>query len=170
MTAIQVRGTAATEERLDFDDLFRTEYPRLVSGLQLLTGSRAEAEDLAQDALARIYERWSRVRGMDSPAGYLYTVALNLARKRARRLRRTHVTPDPPTASDPEATAERREAIEAALRSLSREQREALVVVEWLGYSPTDAAEVLGVSPESVRARLHRARSTLRSRFGGADE
>jgi len=169
MATTQARA-AATEERLDFDDLFRSEYPRLVSGLHLLTGSRAEAEDLAQDALARIYERWSRVRSMDSPAGYLYTVALNLARKRARRLRRAPVPLDPPSAPDPEETAERRAAIRAALRSLSREQREALVVVEWLGFSPSEASAVLGVSAESVRSRLHRARSTLRSRFGGADE
>jgi len=163
-------AVGTTEASLDFEDLFRAEYPRLVSGLQLLTGSRAEAEDVAQDSLARVYERWTRVRGMDSPAGYLYTVALNLARKRARRLRRAPVPPGPSGAPDPEATAERRAAIRAALGSLSREQREALVIVEWLGFSPTDAAEVLGVSPESVRARLHRARTALRSRFGGADE
>ena len=170
MTATLARGAPATEEGLDFEDLFRSEYPRLVSGLQLLTGSRAEAEDLAQEALARVYERWPRVRGMESPTGYLYAVAMNVARKRARRLRRAPVPPDPPNAPDPQATAERRAAIRAALRSLSREQRETLVVVEWLGFSPTDAATVLGVSPEAVRARLHRARSALRSTFGGADE
>ncbi|HXY72973.1 MAG TPA: sigma-70 family RNA polymerase sigma factor [Actinomycetota bacterium] len=171
MTVAEARSTPeATEAGLEFEELFRAEYSRLTSGLQLLTGSRTDAEDLAQDALARVYERWSRVRTMDSPAGYLYTVALNLARKRARRLRRAPVPPDPPGAADPEATAERRAAIRAALRSLSKEQREALVVVDWLGFPPADAAAVLGVSPESVRARLHRARSSLRSRFGGVDE
>jgi RNA polymerase sigma factor (sigma-70 family) len=170
MTATQTRGRATTEERLDFEDLFRSEYPRLISSLQLLTGSRAEAEDLAQEALARVCERWSRVRGMDSPAGYLYTIALNLARKRARRLRRGPVPDEPRSVPDPGETAERRAAIREALRSLSAKQREALVVVEWLGFSPAEAAALLGVSPESLRARLHRARSELRSRFGGTDE
>jgi len=37
----------------------------------LMTGDRSEAEDLAQEAMARVYERWRRVRGMGSAEGYL---------------------------------------------------------------------------------------------------
>ena len=70
---------------------------------------------------------------------------------------------------DPALTAERRAAIREALLSLSAEQREALVLVEWLGFSPADAARILATSAESVRARLHRARSSLQRRFGGSD-
>src|SRR5437899_10060597 len=70
----------------DFESFFRTEYPTLVRMLFLLTGSSAEAEDLAQEALARAFERWKRIREMDSPGGYVCRTALNLNRKRLRRL------------------------------------------------------------------------------------
>ena len=52
-----------------------------------MTGDRVEAEDIAQEALVRVYERWGQVGGMDSPTGYLYRTAMNLARSRLRCLR-----------------------------------------------------------------------------------
>ena len=54
--------------------------------LYLLTGNRGEAEELAQATMARIYERWSRVRVMQSPVGYVYRAAVNLHRQRLRHL------------------------------------------------------------------------------------
>jgi hypothetical protein len=71
----------------DFDRFYRAQYVRLVRALLLLIGDPGEAEDLAQEALSRVYERWDRVSAMDSSEGYLFRTALNLHRKRARRLR-----------------------------------------------------------------------------------
>src|ERR687884_501387 len=71
---------------LDFEDFFRAEYERLARTCLLLTGDAAEGEDLAQEAFARVFERWERVRAMDSPVGYVYRSALNLHRKRVRHL------------------------------------------------------------------------------------
>ncbi|MGH2637435.1 MAG: RNA polymerase sigma factor, partial [Actinomycetota bacterium] len=51
-----------------------------------------------------------------------------------------------------------------------RTQREVLVLVEWLGYTAEEAGGVLGIEPASVRGRLHRARKSLRARYGGSDE
>jgi len=53
--------------------------------MYLLTGDRREAEDLAQEALVRAFERWSRVRSMANPPGYVYRTAINLNRNRLRR-------------------------------------------------------------------------------------
>ena len=158
-------------ERLapSFEDFFRSEYGRLASTLQLLTGDAGEAEDDAQEALSRVFERWDRVRNMDSSTGYVYRTALNLYRKRLRR-REKGAPADPATGSDPTLIAETRIAIRQALVALSTEQREALVLVEWVGLDASEAGAVLGISPESVRARIHRARSALRSWFGGIDE
>ena len=50
-----------------------------------MTGNRAEAEELMQDAFLSVWERWDRVSGMDDPIGYLYRTAMNLFRKRYRR-------------------------------------------------------------------------------------
>jgi RNA polymerase sigma-70 factor (ECF subfamily) len=161
----------ARAEHLDFEGFFRAEYRRLGSALYLLTGDRAESEDLAQEAMSRVYERWDRIRAMESPSGYLYRTALNLQRKRVRRAARRREPPIAATpASDPALVAERRAAIRAALASLSTEQREALVLVEWLGMDAAEAGSLLGISAGSVRARVHRARQALRKRFGGSDE
>src|SRR5436309_15717753 len=74
------------ESEIEFDDFFRGEYPRLVRSLYLLTADLPEAEELAQESMARAYERWGRVRRMDAPGGYVYRTAVNLNRKRVRHL------------------------------------------------------------------------------------
>jgi DNA-directed RNA polymerase specialized sigma24 family protein len=70
----------------DFRQFFQAEYRRLARALYLLTDDTGEAEDLAQEALVRVYERWDRVRTMESPVGYLYRTAMNLNRSRLRGL------------------------------------------------------------------------------------
>lgn len=69
-----------------FEDFYRTEFPSLVRALFLLVPDADEAQELAQEAMVRVYERWDRVSGMASPGGYLYRVATNLNRRRIRSL------------------------------------------------------------------------------------
>lgn len=159
---------AETEAR-DFRAFFEHERVRLVRATLLLTGNVAEAEDLAQEALARVLEHWDRVSEMESPEGYLYRTALNLNRKRLRRIaiaaRRVLGVSD----HDALAAAEDRVDVLRAVSSLPRPQREALILVVWLGYGTEEAAALLGIEPGSVRGRLHRARQALRRQFGGRD-
>jgi DNA-directed RNA polymerase specialized sigma24 family protein len=68
----ELRALDARPTELDFEGFFRAEYPQLARAGYLLTGEAAEAEDLAQEAMARTFERWDRVRAMESPAGYVY--------------------------------------------------------------------------------------------------
>ena len=158
-----------TTEAPAFGEFFAEHYGRLARACLLLTGNAAECEDLAQEAMARVLERWDRVSGMEDPGGYLYRTALNLHRNAVRRLsvaaRRQLRRVD---AEEPDA-ADRRLDLRRAIRSLPRGQREALVLVDWLGYSTSEAAELLGIEPSSVRGRLHRARASLRARYGGPD-
>ena len=161
---------AVTDEALDFGDFFAGQYTRLARACLLLTGSAAEAEDLAQEAMARLLERWGRVATLEDPEGYLYRTALNLHRNAVRRMataaRRQMRREDP---DDPDAT-DRRLDLLRAVRSLPRTQREVLVLVEWLGYTAEEAGRMLGIEPASIRGRLHRARNSLRMRYGGSDE
>jgi RNA polymerase sigma-70 factor (sigma-E family) len=159
-----LRAVAQGDSASDaFRDFFEAEYARLGRALYLLTGDHAEAEELAQDALVRVYERWGRVRSMDSPVGYLYRTAMNLNRNRLRRLssaaRRVlfHREPDPPTSQ-----VEERDALFRAITTLPVGQRQALVLVEWLGLSAEETAGVLELRPVSVRVRLSRAHASLR--------
>lgn len=160
---------AVIEEHEDFGAFFSREYTRLARACLLLTGSRTEAEDLAQDAFARVYERWTDVAAMESPEGYLFRTALNLNRKRLRRLavRARHLRQD--AHRDELGVAEERLDILRAVAALPRGQREAVVLVEWLDLDTDEVARMLGIAPASVRGRLHRARATLRERFGGGD-
>jgi RNA polymerase sigma-70 factor, ECF subfamily len=152
-------------ESASFEDFVRAEQGRLFSAMFLATGDRAEAEDLAQEALARVYERWGRVRGMGSPAGYLFATAFNLHRKRLRRPRhRLPAARDEPP--DPAEVAVTRDAVLRVLAALPPTQREAVILVEWLGMTSEDAGRTLGVDADSVRGRVHRARASLRKRFG----
>lgn len=100
---------------------------------------------------------------MGSPEGYVYRTAMNLNRKRLRRLavrRRRPIVEDP--TPDPTAIAEERSLASLAIAALTRGQREALVLVEWLGLSTEEAGQVLAIEAASIRSRLSRARATLR--------
>jgi RNA polymerase sigma-70 factor (ECF subfamily) len=68
---------------------------------------------------------------------------------------------DPVSEERPELRIE----IAEAIASLTRGQREAFMLVEWLGVSVEEAARILRLAPASVRSRVHRARTTLRDRL-----
>jgi RNA polymerase sigma-70 factor, ECF subfamily len=163
-----LRGRAGPS--VAFDDFFQDHYERLLRAMYLTTGDRHEAEDLAQEAFVRLYEGWDRLQAIDNRVGYLYRVALNLRRSRLRHLRvaaakalRLWAGP----AVDEHATTEDRLAIRAALDSLPDGQRDAVVLVDWLGMGDREAAEAIGVSDGALRTRLHRARKNLRERLQG---
>lgn len=146
----------------DFERFFRGSYDRLVRALVPTTRDVHAAEELVQEAMARAYDRWPRVSAMESPAGYVYATAVNLSRRQFRRAllrRRTQDPPVPP--QDPAELAVARADLLAALARLPREQRDALMLVEWLGLDSATAGRVLGIEASSVRARIHRARHIL---------
>jgi RNA polymerase sigma factor (sigma-70 family) len=161
---------AVTPAHEDFAQFFGREYARLARACLMLTGSPADAEDLAQEALARVYARWDEVGVMDSPEGYLFRTAVNLNRKRLRSLvvRARHLR-QPVGHGDELDVAEERLDVLRAVAALPAGQREALVLVEWLDFDTGEVADLLGIAEASVRGRLHRARRTLRQRFGGSD-
>jgi RNA polymerase sigma-70 factor, ECF subfamily len=153
-----------------FEEFFEAEHKRLARALYLLTGSALEADELTQEAMVRVYERWDRVRQMDSPQGYLFRTAMNLHRSRVRWLagkarRIVQATPS----ADPADVVEGRDSLARALASLPTGQRGAIVLVEWLGMEPQDAAAALGIKPGSVRARLSRAKAALRKLLEDVD-
>jgi RNA polymerase sigma-70 factor (ECF subfamily) len=152
------------DTRPGFDAFYEREHLRLYRSLLLLTGSPQEAEDLSHEAFVRVLQRWERVSGMEAPSAYLYRTALNLWRSTLRRLWRraprfgwsSEVQPD---ASEPGIA---RAEVFRVLRELSPEQRQAVVLVDLLGFTSQEAAGVLEIEAEAVRARLHRGRAKVR--------
>ena len=125
---------------LTFDRFFEQEQERLLRTLSVITGSRREAEDLAQEAFTKVFERWETVAVMDEPAGYLHRTAMNLFRNQYRRAkvaigRAVGLGPQ----QDVFKAVEDRDAAARALGALTARQRAALVLTEALGYSGEEA-------------------------------
>ena len=157
----------------DFEAFFREHHERLFRALWLMTRNRHEAEEIAQEAFLRIWERWERVSAMPEtgPAGYLYRTAVNVFRSRLRRARvaiRRAIGSLPP--DDELAGVESREAVVRALAPLPPAQRAAIVLLDVLDLPSEQAAEVLGVKPVTVRVRATRGRAALREEMERHDE
>lgn len=134
---------------------------RLVAALVLYTGDRHVAEDLAQEALARAWERWDRVGAMASPEGWTFRTARNLAVSRWRRRgieRRAHRSATPVVVDPAEGIA-----IRDAVASLPERQRATVIARFYLGLSVAEAAEHLDCAEGTVKAATSQALDRLRA-------
>ncbi len=155
---------------LTFEEGFEELYTRAYGvGYQLL-GRRSEAEDVAQETLARAFVHWRKVRGYAE--AWVVRVAGNIAIdtwRRGNRLERSDTagaTPDPTT---PEPSSQRVD-LHRALSTLSKRQREVLVLRFLADLPEADVARVLGCSPGSVKVHSARGLAALRSTMGPAQE
>ena len=138
---------------------------RLVGALTLACGDRDIAEELAQDTLVRVWERWAHVSALDSPEAWAFRTAFNLAgswrrRKGAERRanRRTGPTPGSSSGDDlAEVLSVRR-----AVAGLPERQRAVIVTRFYLGYDVAGTAALLGCAPGTVKAATHHALENLR--------
>jgi RNA polymerase sigma factor (sigma-70 family) len=146
-----------------FDELF----PRAVRLANKLLRDRAAAEDVAAEALARTYARWSKVSALPYRDGWVLKVATNLA---IDRLRRRPPDVRPVAADDFEDGVELRLALNAALLTLAPRQREAVALHYLGGLSDREVAQALGISLGSVKTHIHRGIKCLRARLGGSLE
>lgn len=159
-------------------------FPRLVHALQedifsgtlRLTGSRLAAEDLTQEAFVRAYRALARyspdkVRGMQL-RGWVWTIALNLCRNRARARHRRPTeepldeqaaVPDPGPGPEQRALADaERERLARHLARLPWEMRTAVVLRHVSGLSYTEAAVALDRPVGTVKSDVHRGLRALR--------
>ena len=146
-----------------FDDAFAELYRAAYKVAFRLLGDRAEAQDVAQEALARTYVRWRTVEPYAAP--WACRVATNVAIDRVRRGRRFSGDEAPERAAA-DAFCDERVDLQRALRTLPRRQRD-VVVLRYLADQPEDAvARALGVSVGSVKTHASRGLATLRARLG----
>lgn len=151
-----------------FEDFFEREYPTLVRALIPAAHSLDAAEEAAQDSMRRVFERWPQVERMDSPIGYAYITGRNSLRRGFRRAARRLIAGDQARepmsagADDPARVVGTRDQLFKALSNLSSAERDALLLVAYLGLDVSEAARTLKIKPASVRSRLHRARRSVR--------
>ena len=155
--------------------------PRALRHAARVLGDAAEAEDVAQEAMMRLWKAapdW-RSDGPAQPATWLHKVVANLAVDRLRRARRaTGLEPEmaetiPDTAPGVEArmvTADRMAALDAGLATLPERQRQAVVLRHIEGMSNPDIAEILEIGVEAVESLTARGKRALKAALDGQKE
>ncbi|MBU2664668.1 SigE family RNA polymerase sigma factor [Actinoplanes bogorensis] len=145
-----------------FEEFYGGTRHRLVTYLYAMTGDRAEAQDAAQEAYVRAWQRWPAVSGYDDPEGWLRTVAYRLclnqwrkARNRLRAYGRHGVDLDVPP-PHPGTVA-----LIAALRQLPVGERQAITLHHLMDLPVADVAAQTGVPVNTVKTRLARGRRAL---------
>jgi RNA polymerase sigma-70 factor (sigma-E family) len=140
----------------------------LLHAAHLLTGDRHRAEDLLQTALTRAYLRWDRIDS-DDPEGYVRRTMVNAHtdwwRKKPWREQATEHLPETAVA-DASASYDARDAVLAALATLTGRQRAVVVLRYYEGLSEAEIAAALGCSPGTVKSAASRAMAKLREHPG----
>jgi RNA polymerase sigma factor (sigma-70 family) len=161
---VVVRLVERAERPLDFRAFFEDEHRGLFKTLYFVTGDRSEAADLMQEAFLKLWERWDRLEAIEDLKAYLFRVALNGWRMRARSARRAARRQLPlSVVRDAFDDVDLREDVRRMLQRLAPRQRAALVLMDLYGYPSEEAARMLGVRPSTVRALATQGRAALRT-------
>ncbi len=159
----------------DFGEFYQAGYGRTLALITALTGDRAEAEDVTQEAFARALARWNRLRDYDVPEAWVRRVALRLATDSGRRLRRAYRVGVKLSAQPPDQPARPDDALGSielgqALMRLPLAQREVLVLHYLADLSVEQIAADRGLSTGTVKTRLVSGRRRLERELASEPE
>ena len=148
-------------DRSGFDEFVHARSPALLRTAYLLTRDWQQAEDLLQTALAKAWRAWGRLD--ERPEAYVRTVLANTNiswwRRRWRGEVPTERLPETPTA---DTGVEERDAVWAALGRLAPRQRAVVVLRYYEDLSEAEIAQVLRISPGTVKSQCSKALAHLR--------
>jgi RNA polymerase sigma factor (sigma-70 family) len=154
------------EARVDFDSFFRSHFARVARAAALVARNAGTGQDLAQEAFARLFERWDTMRSDEHARNFVYRVAINLARSHLRKHLRVSMfglrRSEDPVEADAAARTDQWLAVVEALRGLSPRQRACVVLVDYVDLDAEAAASLLGMRAGTVRVHLMRGRRVLR--------
>jgi RNA polymerase sigma-70 factor (sigma-E family) len=153
------------------EQVYREHALSLTRFALVLTGDRAAAEDLVQDAFLGLHRHWGTVQDQARVVGYLRTAVVNGNRSRHRRhlvAQRFRAAPDPPVWSAEAAVlaSEDRRALLGVVARLPRRQREVLALKYFLDLSEQDIAAILGITRGAVASTGSRALAALARQLG----
>lgn len=154
------------------EDPFRIVFERVFSSAEHLayriTGDAGVAEELAAEAMTRLFVRWPRFVGHDHVDAWVLRVVTNLSIGVVRKRRSPLSAEDNRPSSEDQVVL--RIALAESLDRLPRRQREVVVLRYLSDLSEADVAAALGVSAGSVKTHLHRGLASLRSLLHVSDD
>lgn len=164
----------------DFPGIYLEYYPKIVGYLRRLVGE-AEAEDVAQEALVKVSRSLDAFRGESRLSTWIYRIATNTAMDHLRRPSVKYTTLQGDGATDDGGDRDddlivdgaplhdtllirkdMNECIRGLVNDLPENYRTVLVLVDLEGFTNAEAGDVLGLSLDTVKIRLHRARMQLK--------
>jgi RNA polymerase sigma-70 factor (sigma-E family) len=169
MQAVVQEGARVAQDAPDFDSWVALRGPALLRLAYTLTGNRADAEDVVQDALARALPRWSRITRADDVDAYVRRMVVNAHTSWWRRWKRR----ESPVAElrdrsveGPGEDFDDHRRLWLACQALPEAQRTAVVLRYYEQLEYAEIADLTGVREGSVRARVSRGLSALREALG----
>ncbi len=144
-----------------FDAWYREVHPGLSASLAVGFGDPELASEAADEAIVRAFERWDRVSTMDSPGGWTYRVAVNVARRKRRRqtlertLLRDRRAPVPGPAGE----------LWLLVADLPERQRIAVALRHVAALTEAEIGEAMGIARGTVSATLRHAYQSLKSQL-----
>jgi RNA polymerase sigma-70 factor (ECF subfamily) len=157
--------------RAELDRLVVEHLPALLRFAERLAGDANIAEELVQEALCRVLQRWKSFNGRSAFKTWLLQIVVNVDRDRRRRDRNSdRLTPPVRSGSiDPSqqlAANELERQIWQAIRALPNRQQEIAVLTFGEKLSPAEVAELLETSPANVHTCLHLVRQRVATAIG----
>lgn len=154
--------------------LFERHHVEVFAYLVRMVHDREWAQDLAQETFVSAYRQRSQLAGLQNPRAWLYRVATNLALNALKRRQRFAWLPwewHEGRISSPDLieAVSRQSQVEAALASLSPDQRAALLLYAHYGFKVAEVAEALNLTEGAARMRLQRAREQFRVAYRKED-
>lgn len=162
----RVTGRAAARDA-EFAEYLTARRPRLLRTAYLICGDQHTAEDLVQNAMAKLYLAWDRVRDLEHRDAYVRRMVINEHTSWwRRRFRKAEVSVDLPPEQGcydryDDGTRGR---LWEFVQSLPPKQRAVVVLRYYEEYSEAETAEVLGISVGTVKSQCSRALAALRDR------
>lgn len=138
-----------------------------------ITLDRAEAEDVVQDTLIKVWNRRDEWAQFDSIEAYCLTIARNLAIDRSQKMEAQHIGLTPETQEMPDALtpdrqledSERLKLVYQLVNELPEKQRTILQLRDIEGKSYKEIADLLQVTEEQVKVNLFRARQRIKLKY-----
>ena len=148
-------------------ELYATHAPAVARFLRRVLGPDPDLDDVVQRVFVSAFASIRGYRGEGKITTWLFGIARRVLLEAARAGLFDHNPELPDAPSLPRgAEPDERIDLERALASLGVSDREALVMVDMLGFEPIEVAQMLAITPEAFRVRLHRARGRLREAYG----